>query len=337
MSAHISTDGRAWRAWLSATCIVVAAILVPVAIVAAWARVQLVDEDAFVATLSPLAVDADVQAMVVDETMDALTAQVDFGAMASSVIDGVAALGLPPRAVAALRLLEEPAAEGLRSAAERAVTRAVGSEAFTDVWATATRAAHRGLVTAATSDGRGLVVRTDDGVGIQLGAVVAQIRQSLAARDAAVADLIPAVDRVVILGDGETLALLRGGYALAVSVGLWLPVLAAALLAAGVLIARRRTTALLGSGVALLVGAGAVCVGVAVGGSLVGSVATDAGVSAPGLDAVYVQLTDAMVRTAVVTAVLGTVLALLVWSRSRWRVPAVLRARRPASAADSVG
>ena len=56
----------------------VATILVPVSIVTAWARVQLVDEDAFVATLAPLVDDPAVQAMIIDETMEAINAQVDF-------------------------------------------------------------------------------------------------------------------------------------------------------------------------------------------------------------------------------------------------------------------
>ena len=70
--------GGWWRAFLSALCIVIATILVPVSIVGAWARVQLVDEDAFVATLAPLVDDPAVQAMIIDESMEAINAQVDF-------------------------------------------------------------------------------------------------------------------------------------------------------------------------------------------------------------------------------------------------------------------
>ena len=103
-----------WRAFLSALCIVIATILVPVSIVSAWARVQLVDEDAFVATLAPLVDDPAVQAMIIDESMEAINAQVDFQQITSNVFDGVAALGLPPRAADALQLLEAPAANGLR-------------------------------------------------------------------------------------------------------------------------------------------------------------------------------------------------------------------------------
>ncbi len=192
-----------------------AAILVPVSIVGAWARVQLVDEDAFVSTLAPLVDDPAVQALVIDETMEAITAQVDFEELTANVFDGIADLGLPPRAEQALGLLQAPAADGLENLVTQTVTRVVESEAFADVWATATRAAHRALTTAATSDGGGLVVRTDDGVGIQLGAIVERVKQNLTDRGVGVAQLIPTVDRVVIIGEGDNLAAIRTGYAIA--------------------------------------------------------------------------------------------------------------------------
>jgi len=56
-----------WRAFVSALCIVIASILVPVSIVAAWARVELVDPDQFVATFGPLVDDPEVQAVVIDQ------------------------------------------------------------------------------------------------------------------------------------------------------------------------------------------------------------------------------------------------------------------------------
>ena len=144
-----------WRSLLSALCITIAAILVPVSIVGAWARVQLTDEDAFVATLAPLVDDPAVQAMIIDESMEAVNAQVDFDQITADVFDGIAGLGLPPRAADALQLLEAPAANGLESLVTTTVTRVVESDAFAEVWATATRAAHRALVGVSTSDGGG--------------------------------------------------------------------------------------------------------------------------------------------------------------------------------------
>ena len=152
-------SGR-WRTFLSALCIVVATILVPVSIVGAWARVQLVDEDAFVATLAPLVDDPAVQAMIIDESMEAINAQVDFQQLTCErVRRHRRSRPAAARARRAAACCEAPAANGLENLVTTTVTRVVESDAFADVWATATRAAHRALTAAATSDGGGLVVR----------------------------------------------------------------------------------------------------------------------------------------------------------------------------------
>ncbi len=321
-----SPRGGRWRAWASATCVVLAAILVPVSVVTSWARVQLVDEDAFAATLAPLASDPDAQGMIIDETMSAIGEKVDFAALTGSVIDGVQTLGLPSAASSALDLLRQPAADGLAATVERAVTRVVESPAFAEVWATTTRAAHRALVTTATSDGGGLVVRTDDGVGIQLGAVVERVKQTLTAQGVGAAALIPSVDRVVILGSGENLSLVRTVYALAVAVGFWLPFVCLGLFLGGILVARRRSSAVLGSGVALAIGGASLAAAVAIGAALMSAVAAQAGISPSGLGVVYAAISDGMAHTAKVVALVGLVLAVLAWAHSRSRAATALRA-----------
>ena len=282
-------SGR-WRTVLSAICIVVAAILVPVSIVGAWARVQLVEEDAFVNTLAPLVDDPAVQAMIIDETMSGITTQVDFSQLTASVFDGIADLGLPPRAVQALGLLQAPAADGLENLVNQTVTRVVESEAFADVWATATRAAHRALTTAATSDGGGLVVKTDEGVGIQLGAVVDRVKANLTDRGLGVAQLIPTIDKVVIIGEGNNLTAIRTGYAIAATMGFWLPVITLALFGLGILLARRRSTAVLGTGVGLAVGSATLAATLSIGATAVGIVAGDLDLSPTALNVIYQQL-----------------------------------------------
>ena len=316
-SAPRATGSR-WRAIVSAICIVVAAILVPVSIVSAWARVQLVEEDAFVSTLAPLADDAAVQAMIIDETMEAVNAKVDFQQLTANVFDGITSIdGFPPRAAQALVLLEAPAADGLENLVTTGVTRVVESDAFSDVWATATRAAHRALTTAATSDGGGLVVRTDEGVGIQLGAIVDNVKQRLVDRGVSVAQLIPEIDRVVIIGKGDNLAAIRTGYALATTLGWWLPVITLALFGLGIAIARRRSVAVLGTGLGIAIGAGALAAMLSIGGTAVGIVAGDLDLSPSALDVIYSQLVGSMTQTAVVLSVLGVFVAILGWAMGR--------------------
>lgn len=306
-------SGGRWRAIVSALVIVIAAILVPVSIVGAWARVQLVDEDAFVSTMAPLANDPDVQELVHDETMNAITAKVDFDQLTANVFDGIADLGLPPRATQALELLQAPAADGLENLVSQTLMRVVASESFADVWATTARAAHRALVASATSDGRGLVVRTDDGVGIQLGTVVGLLKQNLVDRGIRVADLIPEVDRVVIIGEGQNLAAIRTSYAIASTLGWWLPFLTLGLFGLGLLIARRRSTAILGIGLAFAIGSGALAASLAIGNTAVGIAAGEMDLSPSALDVIYGQLTADMAQTALVLSLFGVLVAVIGW------------------------
>jgi len=318
--------GGRWRAFASATCIVVASILVPVSIVTAWARLQLVDEDSFVGTLAPLVDDEAVQDLVITEAMDAITSQVDFAQLTSDVFDGIADLGLGPRAVAALRLLEQPAADGLTSLVDRTLTTIVRSDAFSDVWATTVRGAHRALTVASTSDGGGIVVMTSDGVGIQLGPIVEQVKQRLTDQGVGIAGLIPAVDRTVIIGSGEGLSLVRTVYALAVAVGWWLPVLTLLLFGLGIVLARRRSSAVLGAGVGLAIGGAALGATLTIGATAVAMVAGDLGLSPSALDVIYRRLVESMSQSAWVLALVGAFVALLGWLMGRSRAAAGTRA-----------
>ncbi|TQJ30744.1 hypothetical protein [Microbacterium sp. SLBN-146] len=314
-----------WRAVLSALVIVIAAILVPVSIAAAWARVQLVEEDAFVQTLAPLVDDPAVQGLVIDEAMDGIRAQVDFDALTAEAIDGISELGLGPRASAALRLLEAPIASGLDGLVERTVTTVVESDAFSDVWATAVRGAHRALTLASTSDGGGIVVLTADGAGISLGPIVDEVKQRLVDQGVGVAELIPAVDRVVIIGSGETLTTIRTSYALASAVGWWLPVLTLGLFALGIALARRRSTAVLGTGAGFAIGGATLAVTLSVGAAAMTMVAGNLDLSPSALDVIYRQLVGDMAQTAWVIALLGVVIALTGWLMGRSR--AAMRTR----------
>ena len=318
--------GSRWRAFFSALCIVIATILVPVSVVSAWARLELVDEAAFVQTLAPLADDPAVQQMIIDETVEAVEAKVDFDELTTQVFDGISQLGLPPRVSQALELLQAPAAAGLSNLLNQTVTRVVESDAFADTWTATTRAAHRVLTAAATSDGGGIVVLNDDGLGIQLGAIVERVKQNLLDQGVGIAQLIPAIDKVVIIGTGETLVTVRTTYAIATAAGWWLPIISLGLFALGILIARRRSTAVLGSGIGFAVGGGVLAILFAAGYPIIGQTAAQLGVSVTALDVVYQSLTGSMQQTASIVILLGLVIAVLGWFAGRWS-PAV-RSRR---------
>lgn len=317
--------GSRWRGFFSALCIVIASILVPVSIITAWARVQLVEEDAFVNTLAPLVDDPAVQDLVITEALDAIDAQVDFEELTGEVFDGVIDLGVGPRAEAALRLLQQPAADGLKNLVGTTVTTVVESDAFSDVWATTVRGAHRALTLASTSDGGGVVVMTPDGVGIQLAPIIAQVKQNLEERGVGVASLIPEVDRVIILGSGDTLTSIRTVYAIAATAGWWLPLITLALFALGILLARRRSLAVMGTGIGIALGAAALATTMGVGRLAVGMVAADLDLSPNGLGVIYERLVEDMTQTAWVLALLGVLVTVVGWLMGRSRAAQVTR------------
>ncbi len=302
-----------WRGLLSAVMIVVATILVPTSVVATWTRIEMVSEDAFVATLAPLAHDPAVQAMVVDEITAAIDARVDFAAVTGDVFDGVESLGLPPRAAQALNLLRAPAAQGVQSLVDSAVERVVRSDAFAEVWEFALRSAHRSLTTAATASGGGVLVLTDDGLGISLAPIIEEVKGRLVTAGVGVASFIPAIDKVIIIGDGQALIAARTAYVGADIAGWWLPVLTIALFAGGILVARRRTVAVIGTGVGLIVGGSTLALSFALGSAATALVASQAALDPTALGVIYGQLTSSMAQSSWAVAGLGLLVALLGW------------------------
>ncbi|QKJ19792.1 hypothetical protein [Microbacterium hominis] len=325
-----------WRAFLSALCIVIATILVPVSIVAAWARVELVDETRFIETFAPLADDADVQMLVADQVTAAIDESLDLEGITDDLFDGLQNLDLPPRALAALDLLRAPAAQGLQGLVDTTVIRLVQSDAFSDVWETALRASHRSLAAVAaggTAEGA-VVIGADGELGIQLAPVIEEVKQRLVDSGVGFASSIPVIDRTIVVAQSDALIVVGTVYNIAVAVGWWLPVVALALFLVGILIARRRSTAVLGTGVGIALGSAVLAVGLAIAGSVLQLSAPALGVSASALASVYDQITNAMRDTAVVLMLIGAIIAVIAWMSGRWRGA---RASRAAVASVNAG
>ncbi|MGP6172506.1 hypothetical protein ACTU6V_15030 [Microbacterium sp. A204] len=306
-------SGGRWRGIASAVAIVLASILLPLSIVGAWARVQLVDEDAFVAVFAPLIDEAAVQELIVDETMSAVNAKVDFGELTDDVFDGISELGLPPRASTALDLLRQPAAEGMRNLVESAVTKIVASETFSVVWSSSLHGAHRAFTLASTSDGGGIVVLTPDAVTIEVGPLIDNVKDTLAERGIGAAALIPTVERSIVVGDGQALVTMRTTYAIAAAFGAWMPVATLALFGLGIAVARRRGLAVLGSGIGVAVGGGLLGIALAVGASIVSGSAAGFGVAPDALAVIYGQVIGGIRTAAWTFFALGLVIAVAGW------------------------
>ena len=310
------SPSQRWRAPLSALCIVIAAILVPVSIVASWARAELVDQNAFVQTFAPLADDPAVQALIIDQTVNAIDESIDINGLTADLFDGIAALGLPPRAGAALDLLRGPAAAGVQSILTNAITTAVESDAFASVWERALRLSHTALLATVNNDGTGAVAISNTGeVGIQLGPIVADLRQRLIDQGFGFASVIPVVSKTIVVAQSDALVVVNTVYALAVAVGWWVP-----LLCLGFFV--------IGSGIGIALGSATLAIALAVGGTVLAVSAGSVAVTSAAITAIFNQVIGAMRDTSIVLLVLGILLALFAWlssgSRTGRRVQGVI-------------
>lgn len=301
------------RAAASAVLLVLAVVSLPLSIVSGWSRTQLVDEDAFTATLAPLARSAAVQDVVIAASTDAVDARLDADALTGAVVDGIIALGVGDRAADALRRLQAPAAAAVQRLVHETVADAIRSDAFSDAWTQLLRQSHRALTFASTSDGGGLVVQTDAGLGIQVGAVVAALKDRLSAQGIAGARVIPDVDRVVIVGSGDTLTTVRSGYALGVTAGLWLPIATAGLFLGGVLLSRRRLRAVGRAAVASAVAVAVLLAAAAAGRTVAASASTGTVLTPAAAVDVYDQLVAAAVGAAGVLLAVSLAIAAAAW------------------------
>ena len=90
------------------------------------------------------------------------------------------------------------------------------------------------------------------------------------------------------------------------------------LAAVGVLIARRRSTAVLGVGLAITIGAGLLAVALASAGAVLSLNAPGLGIPARTLESIYDTVIGAVRDTAVVLTFLGIVVAVAAWLSGRW-------------------
>ncbi|HEY5980209.1 MAG TPA: hypothetical protein VIT41_11295 [Microlunatus sp.] len=314
------------RTVLAVVLILVGVLLAPVAVVTGWAKWTLSDTERFVATYAPLSSSPEVQAYVVDEAMAAVDARVDLDDLTQQLVDGLIALGTGPRATAALQTLQSTAVNGLRSLIRDGVSEFVASDEFDAAWADALRIGHTQLMATLSNDPAAVATISEDGsLGIPLGPIVERVKAGLVERGITVAARIPPVDRNIVLVQSDQLPMVQVAYGITLAVGTWLPWVVLALLVGGVLVANRRSRALLWAAggfafamamLAIMFAVGRIALVAAVPASLLpGSVS--------GL--FYDTATEGMRSTAVAAAVLGLAVVLVGWLSGPYRTPSRLR------------
>ncbi len=146
-----------WRTVLASLLIVIACVLAPLSAVAVWTKNLVTNTDRYVRTVAPLASEPAIQHALADKITTKIFTHVDVQGLTDQAVDALAKQGLRPNAVAQLRTLSEPVANGVQGFTHTEVAKITSSAAFANAWVQANRQAHAALVKALTGNGGGAV------------------------------------------------------------------------------------------------------------------------------------------------------------------------------------
>ena len=238
--------GSAWRAAASAVLIVLACVLAPLSVTSVWASNQLSDTDQYVETVAPLADDPAVQSAIADKVTTTVLTYLDVEGLTTEVLQALARQpDIPPRVAAALPALAVPLTNGVENFTQSQVESLVASPEFAKLWDQVNRVAHEQVVKLLEGNEGGAVSAQEDAITLNLGPIIAEVKDRLVARGFTRAENIPEVDQSFVLVQSGSLTKAQNFYQLLNTLGSWLPIIALALLVGGVFTARNRRRALL--------------------------------------------------------------------------------------------
>jgi hypothetical protein len=287
--------------------LVLAALLVPVAVIATWTARTVTDTDAFVARVTPVASAPEVQALLEQEITAQVTAAID-AKVAPGVSGAIDSMAAPELVKGLLRDLAGSLGGAVETRTASVVAKVVEAPEFANAFEQATRTAHADLVKTLEGEATGgAIVTQGDTVSIKLATVGNAVREELVAAGFTFVDRLPTLEASVPITSVEQLRTWQGYYQL-LQVLVWLgPLLVVVLAVAGAWLLRDLAVAGLWFAGAALLALVAAVVGlrVALGGAsdrLADPVAAEAA------RVVVSTVTETLVRNATVVGVVLVVL-----------------------------
>ncbi|MGN0117505.1 MAG: hypothetical protein ACI39M_08465, partial [Streptomyces albidoflavus] len=180
--------GRGFSAVASGVLLVVTALLVPLAILSGWARLDIGDADDYVGTMEPLASNEHIQADIAAAVTDRVMRELDTGPLQDTVAEFV----------------------------ESAIRSFTTTETFRTGWNAANREAH-GAVQRALREGDG-----NGAVTLNLAPITQQVKDQLEADGVPFADRVPVEDVEVTILEAHRFPAARQSFRLLQEAGLWL-------------------------------------------------------------------------------------------------------------------
>jgi len=258
-NAELHHDGAArpsrrrfsWRALFATILIVLGCVLAPISVVGVWAGNQITDTGRYVATVQPLIDDPAIQNVLTDRITNEITSQLNLTGLINQATAQLQTRGLP-RISTLLTTFGPQITSAVTGFIHSTVHTVISSQAMAKAWVQVNTVAHQAVVKLLSGQGGGTLTSANGQITLNLGPLIAVVKQDLVARGFSLASNIPNVNPTVALFEAKDLGKAQAGYRLVSDLKIVLPILALVLLAAGVFTARGRRRALIvvGLGVA---------------------------------------------------------------------------------------
>jgi hypothetical protein len=201
------------------TLLVVGCLLAIFSVLIIWVRAELLNTDAYVATMAPLASSPAVQNAIATDISNQLAAKVDVQAKVKDA--------LPPSAAS----LAAPLASQLQSFTYNAAKRVVSSDRFQSRWVSINRNAHSAIVAVLTGEQKGRVSTAGGKVTLDLSSVTSQLQSRLESSGVTAFQNVNLGNGQIVLLDSPTLQTVQGATKVLKGLAYLFPVLALGCLA----------------------------------------------------------------------------------------------------------
>ena len=246
--------GPRWRRISAWVLVVLACLLAVVSVLVVFARNQLLNTDAYVSTVAPLATNPAIQTQVATRVSDELIARTDLQTRVKNA--------LPSKA----GFLVTPITDEVQKATYSITLKLVQSPKFEQLWVAANRASHKQLVAVLTGTQQGAVSTKDGKITIDLGKVEVTVKKDLAAKGITVFDKVPAVKGLnFVLFQSNNLVRIQKLVNFLNKLAVVLPIITLLCFAGAVVLAKNRRRGLVRAGVGLALSMGLILVAIAVG------------------------------------------------------------------------
>ncbi|HEX3194528.1 MAG TPA: hypothetical protein VHS30_32570 [Streptosporangiaceae bacterium] len=239
-----------WRMPVSIVLIVLGCILGPVAVLGVWAGNEVSDTGRWVATVEPLIHDPAIQNVLTDKITTEITNRLNVTGTIDQASAQLNDRGLT-RISSLLNSFGPQIASSVTGFIHSTVHRVISGPRVAKLWVQVNTTAHQAVVQVLSGQGNGAISSSNGQITLNLGPFIAVVKQDLVDHGFSLASNIPPISPTVALFQAEDLGKAQAGYRLIKTLKIVLPILAIALLAAGVWVARGRRRALIGAALGL--------------------------------------------------------------------------------------